>query len=197
MARFRRTGRHRSLWTVAGNRHVVEMATDLGGAMSLRTRLILAAALSILAVGAPSAVAQSAEESRFRDVTLRVATWGGATRDGLRDYVASELERRGAKVEFVIGSPQDNFAKLIAARGQIPFDVVEFLGTMQPEFVQRGLLAKLNLSNIPNAKRLNLEQSIDTMIPTWITEEMIIYNKDKFREHGIAEPRSLGDLRNP
>ena len=142
-------------------------------------------------------MAQSAEESRFRDVTLRVGTWGGATRDALRDYVASELERRGAKVEFVIGSPQDNFAKLIAARGQVPFDLVEFLGTMRPEVVGRGLLAKLNLGNIPNARVFARDESSELMVPTWITEEMIIYNTDKFRENGIPPPTSLSDLRNP
>lgn len=165
--------------------------------MSIRTRMILAAATTILAAGPLPAVAQSADESRFRDVTLRVGTWGGATRDALRDYVASELERRGAKVEFVIGSPQDNFAKLIAARGQVPFDLVEFLGTMRPEVVGRGLLAKLNLGNIPNARVFARDQSSELMVPTWITEEMIIYNTDKFRENGIPPPTSLSDLRNP
>jgi putative spermidine/putrescine transport system substrate-binding protein len=163
--------------------------------MSIQSRMILAVATTVLMAGALPAMAQSAEETRFRGVTLRVGTWGGATRDALRDYVASELERRGAKVEFVIGSPQDNFAKLVAARGQVPFDVVEFLGTMEPEVVGRNLLAKLDTRNIPNGKVST--QAGDLMVPTWITEEMIIYNKDKFRENGIAPPESLADLRNP
>ena len=76
-------------------------------------------AVTLLGAGV-SAPLRAAEDSRFQGVTLRIGTWGGATRDGLRDYVASEIEKRGGKVEFVIGSPQDNFAKVIAARGQPP-----------------------------------------------------------------------------
>ena len=151
----------------------------------------LAALLSVSVSG------QTTDQSRFKGVTLRVATWGGATRDGLRDYVASELVKRGANVEFVIGSPQDNLAKLIAAHGQVPFDVMEFLGTMRPEIEGRKLLAKLNLANIPNAKGLHFAPPSDDMVPTWITEEMIIYNKKAFAENGIPPPQSLTDLRNP
>src|SRR5947209_1156932 len=108
---------------------------------------------------ASHAAAQSSDDARFKGVTLRVATWGGATRDALRDYVASELEKRGAKVEFVIGSPQDNLAKLIAARGQAPFDLYEFLGTMRPEVEGRNLLAKMNFANLPNAKAVGAQSS--------------------------------------
>jgi len=141
--------------------------------------------------------AQAAEETRFQGVTLRVATWGGATRDALRDHVASEIEKRGGKVEFVIGSPQDNFAKLIAARGQVPFDLYEFLGTMVPEVMGRNLLAKLDLGKIPNARLLKPSQYNDFMVATWNTQEMIIYNKDKFRENNLPPPESLTDLKNP
>ena len=102
----------------------------------LAAAVLATAMLSLVSV----ASAQTGEEARFKGVTLRVATWGGATRDALRDYVASELEKRGAKVEFVIGSPQDNLAKLIAARGQVPFDLYEFLGTMRPEVEGRDRL---------------------------------------------------------
>ena len=137
------------------------------------------------------------EETRFQGVTLRIGTWGGATRDALRDYVASEFEKRGGKVEFVIGSPQDNFAKVIASHGAPPFDAFDFLGTMVPEIMGRGLLAKLNLKNIPNVKYLGADQYNDHMVATWNTQEVIIYNKDKFRENNLEPPESLTDLRNP
>lgn len=165
--------------------------------MFTRARMILALAVTGLAAAPLVASAQSADATRFDGVTLRVATWGGATRDALRDHVASELERRGAKVEFIIGSPQDNLAKLITARGRVPFDVLEFLGTMRPEIVGRGLLEKIDMGNVPNGVAVRRKALDDLMLPTWITEEMIVYNKDKFRENGIAPPRSLFDLRNP
>jgi putative spermidine/putrescine transport system substrate-binding protein len=163
--------------------------------MAIRQGVVAAVAMA-MTVFSMAAVAQAGEAARFKGVTLRVATWGGATRDALRDYVASELERRGAKVEFVIGSPQDNLAKLIAARGQVPFDVVEFIGTMRPEIEGRALLSKLDPARVPNAKGLRFDPPSDLMVPTWITEEMIVYNKDLFRQNGIAPPKSLADLRN-
>jgi putative spermidine/putrescine transport system substrate-binding protein len=155
---------------------------------------LMAASVWGMSVGG---TATAGEETRFQGVTLRIGTWGGATRDGLRDYVASEIEKRGGKVEFVLGSPQDNFAKVIASHGQPPFDAFDFLGTMVPEIMGRGLLAKLNLKNIPNVKYLQADQYNDYMVSTWNTEEMIIYNKDKFRENNLKPPESLADLRNP
>ena len=164
--------------------------------ISKRKLLSLFIVSPLLTTGAV-ALAQGSEETRFAGVTLRVATWGGATRDALRDHVAAEIEKRGGKVEFVIGSPQDNLAKLIAARGQAPFDLYEFLGTMRPEIEARGLLNKLNMTNIPNAKVVAALQPNDLMVPTWITQEMIIYNPERFRENGIPVPVTLADLRHP
>jgi spermidine/putrescine-binding protein len=164
--------------------------------MRLFLNFLRVCALALLGAAFQSS-AQTADEARFRGVTLRIGTWGSATRDSLKDYVASEIERRGGKVEFVIGSPQDNLAKLIAARGQVPFDLYEFLGTMRPEIEGRGLLTKLNMQSMPNARAVATAQSGDMMVPTWITQEMIIYNPDKFKENGIPVPRSLADLRHP
>jgi putative spermidine/putrescine transport system substrate-binding protein len=166
--------------------------------MGIETRvlksMLFAGSLLAMSVAGP---VHAAEETRFQGVTLRVGTWGGATRDGLRDYVASEVEKRGGKVEFVIGSPQDNFAKLIASRGQPAFDAFDFLGTMVPEIMGRDLLVKLNLKNIPNVKVLQADQYNDSMVATWNTQEVIIYNTDKFRENNLQPPETLADLRNP
>lgn len=141
--------------------------------------------------------AYAAEENRFQGVTLRVGTWGGATRDGMRDYVASEIEKRGGKVEFVIGSPHDNFAKVIASRGRSPIDVFNFDANMVPEILGRNLLLKLNLDNLPNARVLKSDKYNDFMVATWNTQEMIIYNKDRFRDNNLQPPETLADLRNP
>ncbi|MBI3370892.1 MAG: extracellular solute-binding protein [Betaproteobacteria bacterium] len=159
----------------------------------LKSMLLAGWLFSITAAGPVAA----ADETRFQGVTLRVGTWGGATRDGLRDYVASEIEKRGGKVEFVIGSPQDNFAKLIVSRGQLAFDAFDFLGTMVPEIRGRDLLAKLDLKSVPNVKFLQSDQYNDYMVATWNTQEVIIYNKDKFRDNNLQPPESLADLRNP
>jgi spermidine/putrescine-binding protein len=140
--------------------------------------------------------ARAADETQFQGITLRVGTWGGATRDGMRDYVASEFEKRGGKVEFVIGSPQDNFAKVIASRGRPAVDVLNFQANLVPEILGRNLLLKLNLKNLPSARALPADKYTDFMVATWNTQEMIVYNKDKFRDNHLAPPESLSDLRN-
>jgi len=159
--------------------------------------MVTGACIGIAAGLGISGSAIGGEETRFKGVTLRMGTWGGATRDALRDYVANEIEKRGGKVEFVIGSPQDNFAKLIASRGEPPFDLMDFLGTMVPEMTGRNLLVKLNLANIPNTRYLQADEFNDLMVGTWNTQEVIIYNKDKLREIGVPPPESLADLRSP
>jgi len=140
---------------------------------------------------------QAADETQFKGITLRVGTWGGATRDAMRDYVASEFEKRGGKVEFVIGSPQDNFAKVIASRGRPAVDVLNFQANMAPEILGRSIVLKLNLKNLRNTRALQADQYNDYMVATWITQEMIVYNKDKFRDNHLQPPESLSDLRNP
>jgi putative spermidine/putrescine transport system substrate-binding protein len=67
---------------------------------------------------------------------------------------------------------------------------------MRPEVEGRNLLGKLDMARLPNARGLSVEPPSDLMVPTWITEEMIVYNKDRFRENGISPPKSLADLRN-
>jgi hypothetical protein len=76
----------------------------------------LAGAIVALAIGlwTPGAHGQA---KPFEGVTLRVATFGGPWRDDLAKNLSPKIEAMGGKVEFVIGSPQDNLAKLIAARG--------------------------------------------------------------------------------
>jgi len=169
-----------------------------GHATGLETRLGLSALAAGLVFGlGVTGHARAADEKQFQGITLRVGTWGGATRDGMRDYVAGEFEKRGGKVEFVIGSPQDNFAKVVASRGRPVVDVLNFQANMVPEILGRNLLLKLNLQNVPNTRALRADQYNEFMVATWNTQEMIIYNKDKFRDNQLAPPESLADLRNP
>jgi putative spermidine/putrescine transport system substrate-binding protein len=154
--------------------------------------------IAALALGLAAAQpAPAADAPRFDGVTLRVGTWGGATRDAMRDFVASEFEKRGGKVEFVIGSPQDNFAKVIAARGRPAVDVLNFQASLVPEIMGRNLLVRFDRARLPNAVALPADRHPDFMVATWHTQEMIVYHKDRFRELGLPPPESLADLANP
>lgn len=155
---------------------------------------LLALGVAVIAHGG----AKAQQEQRFDGVTLRVGTWGGTNRDALKEHAAVELEKRGGKVEFVIGSPQDNFAKIVAARGRdVPMDAFEILGSLLPEVAGRNLLAPLNHANLPNTKFIGPDQVKPTVVATWTTQEMIFYNWEKLQELKLEPPKSLRDLTNP
>src|SRR5262245_14561799 len=108
--------------------------------ISRRSALKMALSLPVAAAGAsPSAAAQ--------ETTLRVATWGGSWKDAIDKNIASKLVARGIKVEYVLGNPDDNLAKLIAARrqNQVPFDVMEGHPYFTAQMSKAGLLEAMNL----------------------------------------------------
>jgi putative spermidine/putrescine transport system substrate-binding protein len=149
---------------------------------------------AVLALAGPL----QAQEPRFDGITLRVATWGGGNRDFVHEKVGVELEKRGAKVEYVAGSPPENLAKLIAARGRpAPFDVVEMIDSVAPDFVEGGFLQKIDLTAVPNTKFLKSFQFDDFKVANWVTQEGIIYNATKFKELGIPAPTKYSDILNP
>lgn len=160
-----------------------------------RRWLILAVGLFAMLLGGPVAFAQ---EPRFDGVTLRVGAFGGSWRDALHDLIGKELERRGAKVEYVVGNPRDNLAKLIAARGRdVPFDVMDIDDQAKPQILQGQFLEELNFANLPNARDLEPNQRDRFSIVASLIEEGIIYNTKKFAELGIPRPERFKDLLNP
>src|SRR5438132_1034649 len=81
------------------------------------------------------------QEKRFDGVTLRVATYGGPWKDALQELIGADMEKRGAKIEWETGSPNQHLAKLIIARGKaVPFDVTEIDDPTAPQFVEAGVL---------------------------------------------------------
>ncbi len=147
-----------------------------------------------LSLGIASGLSQ-AQEQRFDGVTLRVATWGGSWRDRMHELIGSELEKRGAKVEYVIGNALENFNKLIAARGQKPpFDVMEFQSDLWKPLLDAGFLMPLPYAAIPNAAGHGPQQKDEVTVNTWTLEEGIVYNATKFKELGIPKPEKYSDL---
>lgn len=131
-------------------------------------------------------------------VTLRVATWGGSWRDRIEELIGSQLERRGIKVQYVVGNPLENFNKLIAARGQKPpFDVMEFQSDLRKPLIDSGLLMPLPVSEIPNASAYLASQHDKYTIDTWTLEEGIVYNEEKLKQNGIPVPKKYSDLFDP
>ncbi|MBI3503241.1 MAG: extracellular solute-binding protein [Proteobacteria bacterium] len=139
-----------------------------------------------------------AQQPRFDGITLRVATFGGGWDRAVHKYAGVKLEELGAKVEYVTAPPRDNLAKLIAAKGRpAPFDVVEMGDLTWVDTYEGGFLQKIDLANIPNRRDLLPSQSDEWKVASWVTQEGIVYNAEKFAANGIPKPERYRDLLNP
>lgn len=141
--------------------------------------------------------AASAQEPKFDGQTLRVATFGGGWDKAVQELIGVEIEKRGGKVVYVTGSPRDNLAKLIAARGNPPFDVIEMDDKTYLDAMQGGLLERIRLDKIPNRKDLDAADYADYKVGAWVVQEGLLYLPDKFKEAGIPPPTKYSDLDNP
>ncbi len=150
---------------------------------------------ALIAIGL--GVAASASAGEFDGVTLTIATWGGTWKSNIEEVIVPKFEAMGGKVEFVTGSPQANLAKLIAARGRAPFDVMEVLDAQEKDFFTTGdFIQNVDLSKIPNAEGLDDWQRNESRVASWNTQETICYDKGKFAELGLEPPTTYTDLIN-
>lgn len=151
------------------------------------------AVLASAALGAMPALA-----GQFDGVTVRVGTFGGKWRDIVDSHVARAFAAEGGKIEYVLGQPANNVAKLVAARGQEPpFDLLETMDNLMPILIEGGFIEPLKLANIPNVKNLNKADYDDRRVMIWVTQEGIVYNKKALAENGIPVPKTYADLGHP
>ncbi len=116
--------------------------------VGISRRSLLAAGLlapAMTGIGARRAVAQTK--------ALRIGTWGGSWRDALDASVISKIPSPTPPVEYVLGNPDDNLAKLVAARrqNQTPFDVWECKPDEAAGMVKANLLESIDYAQVPNA----------------------------------------------
>ncbi len=163
--------------------------------MGLRiAKLIVLVTLGVLLMASPPLTAQRPLDG----TTIRVATWGGSWRDALHQLIGTRLEAQGAKMEYVLANPTENFAKLVAARGrEAPFDVMEVTPEILYTMTREGFVQKLDPARIPAAKALPKFAVGEHWIITTIAEEGIAYNEKKFQELGLPKPQHYGDLAHP
>ncbi len=142
-------------------------------------------------------ISSSAVAGQFDGVTLLVGTWGGLWKENQVENIVSKFEAEGGKVEFVTGSPAANFAKIVAARGEAPFDVVEILAAQVKDYHELDVLQPLDLSLIPNTQFLAENRYNESLVGSWETQEVICYHQDKFAEESIPVPTTYRDLVHP
>lgn len=159
-----------------------------------RRRFGLSLAAGALAVTATRrAGAQPAK--RFDGVTLRVGVFGGGWKDAVHANVGTKLEAMGAKVEYVPGNPSDNFAKIVAARGNnIPIDVMEIGPAERIAMTKNGFLEELAPEMIPNLSKTSVKIADGRAVPYHMVENAIVYRADRFKAENLPIPTSLTDL---
>ena len=148
--------------------------------------------------GATAALAQD-QTKPFAGATLRVATYGGPWKDGMKALIGTEMERLGCKVEFLTGPPSAHLAMLIVARGmEPPFDLCDIDEPSAPQFLNANVLQKFDSSRLPNSAGL-ISPIADGgfLVPDWVFEDGIVYNGDKFAALGIPKPTTYRDLLDP
>ena len=140
----------------------------------------------------------AASAGQFDGVTVRFGTFGGKWRDIVEGHVARAFGKEGGKIEYVLGQPANNVAKLIAARGQEPpFDLLETMDNFLPQLGVGNFTEKLDLAQLPNLGQLDKSMYDNAKVMIWITEEGVIYNRQKFVEAGIPAPTRYLDLADP
>src|SRR5260221_9409761 len=156
---------------------------------------------SVLAVGlaVPAIAGLGARPADAEGAALRVGTWGGSWREALDAHVISKLPPPGMPIEYVLGNPDDNLAKLVVAKRQCqtPFDV---WGCKPDETVGMGranLLEPLDYAQLPHAAALPAWGRAPEHVFTIATQDGIVYNEQKFREAGLAPPTRYLDLNAP
>ncbi|MGE3148602.1 MAG: ABC transporter substrate-binding protein [Pseudorhodoplanes sp.] len=151
----------------------------------------------LLALTAQNAHAQKAKS----DVTLRIASYGGAFDQAQARYVGVIFTlRTGIKLEWISGAPVDHIAKLIASKGRsVPFDIVYADDMIQATAINAGVVAKLDPDIVTNLKHLYDEAKQKDGYGPGISFYTvgIAYNADIFKKNDIPEPTSWADLWHP
>lgn len=139
-----------------------------------------------------------AQGGRLTGVTLRVGTFGGSWKDAVHKEVGRALEAQGAKIEYVVGNPAENLAKIVAARSRaVPIDVMEIGPAERIAMIKEGFLDDVPVPLIPNIAKVPKQGVEKNVVAYLIVQNGIVYRADRFAEENIPVPTKYGDLVHP
>ena len=150
----------------------------------------------------PTAVVEKTEEigagpSDYSG-NLVISTWGGTTEEFIKKNVEPQFNilYPNVKVIYDIGGQSARYGKILAEKENPQADVFASGQEIIPEAMKNGLLAKLNLENIPNAEFLHDWALVmkDNALGYSVTAVGFGYNPDYF---GDNPPTSWADLWRP
>ncbi|MCP1337148.1 ABC transporter substrate-binding protein [Futiania mangrovi] len=158
--------------------------------MNITRRGLIAGIAAVPAVGLAGRLA--AQNTK----TIRVASWGGSWRDSYVKNIVQRIPDTSIGVEFVLGNPDDNLAKQIAAsrQGLNAFEVMEYTPAQASVLDGSDIFMPLDYDQLPAARDLPGWARTPTAVATQFTVDGIVYNKEKFAELGIEPPQRHADL---
>jgi putative spermidine/putrescine transport system substrate-binding protein len=150
-------------------------------------------------------VAAGAEKTpeSFEGKVLKVGLYGGTWLEGVKATAAKKFEEAtGATVEYTEGNPSDLAAKLYASSSQgqkPPLDVIETENLVQAQLAERKLLLPADEYKAEGVfGNVTDPPATAGMAPPHCDWYLVLaYNKKKFEELGLPEPKSWADLWNP
>jgi len=162
-----------------------------------RALVALATTLTIAAGCTGGGGASSGDGKPFEGQTLRVATWGGDWGSNVENSVGKLFEEQtGATVEYVVGNPSDNLAKIIAAPEDAPpFDVMQMDSLTQEGLIEQGLIQPVDHSKLPVEDLFEDAVTTGEYGPAFTLVPVVIaWQPEKFDELGLEAPTSFDDL---
>jgi len=130
---------------------------------------------------------------------VRVATYGGGWRDSIVKFILPDLIARKVQFDFTVGQPDDNLARLIAAKrqGQIPFDTIDPSALTYGEAVRAGFFAPVDYGRLTNAHFAPSWARDERQLAALWTADGIVYNTERLRDAGVPAPARYSDLAHP
>ncbi len=155
----------------------------------LRWSISAAAALAVLALSAPAALAQQK--------TLYVAGYGGSFEQTMRKEIFPAFEaKHGVKVEYIAGNSTDTLAKLQAQKGNQQIDVAIVDDGPMYQAIQLGFCGKI--AGLPAADLFDAARfKDDKAVAIGLVATGLMYNTKYYAEKGWPAPTSWNDLKDP
>lgn len=128
-----------------------------------------------------------------------LAGYGGTIEQFTRKMIAEFEKKTGIHVNLVVGTALSNYSKVLATKERPEIDIYWSNGLTHAGGKQQGLYEKLDpklVTNLPDI--FSLAKDPDSIgVASYVTNEGLQYNVDKFTEAGIAPPTSWFDLWSP
>lgn len=129
-----------------------------------------------------------------------VAAWGDPYEEGWRKSLVPEFEKKyGVKIVWVQGFSSQTLAKLKAQQANPQIDVAMMDDGPFFQAANSGLIEKLDMAKVPNAKDL-VEMAFEPKphgVYFGVAGTGMYYNSKIFKEKGWAPPTSFNDLFDP